>query len=129
MDFSHADLSFLCNLNPEDLRRLLRRANLISGERYTLAEAQEISALVNANRDRMERQKDYYKGERWARVRAAVLERDESTCRYCGSKERPEVHHLTYRWKDEPGEEEPEIRSCLVVCYSCHKKIHRRYST
>lgn len=128
MNFSHDDLASICEIDPEDLRRLIRRAGLIPGEVYSLEESQEISALVHANRDRMDTQKSYYKSERWARIRQSVLTRDESTCRYCGSKERPEVHHLTYAYKDEPGEEEAEIRSCLVVCFSCHKKLHRRHS-
>jgi 5-methylcytosine-specific restriction endonuclease McrA len=68
---------------------------------------------------------------RWISVREKILERDDYTCRCCGSSERLQVHHRQYHrdkstldWK-KPWEYEPIL--LITVCESCHQEGHRMF--
>ena len=56
----------------------------------------------------------------WRKVRTAVLARDKHMCRYCGSRERVEVHHLNPR---SLGRED-STRACISLCKIHHAERH-----
>ena len=64
-----------------------------------------------------------YSREVQPELRELVLERDDYTCIRCGSKERPECHHLDGILY------EPllsaDMDECITVCHECHKEIHK----
>lgn len=60
----------------------------------------------------------HYYGEEWTEVRAAVLERDDKTCRICGKTGRVEVHHIR-AWKPGMAHELPNL---ITLCAACHRQ-------
>lgn len=62
---------------------------------------------------------EYLQTEYWQQTRARILERDQHTCRDCGTAKRLEVHHLTY---ERLGCELDE--DLLTLCRDCHQARH-----
>lgn len=54
--------------------------------------------------------------------RQSVLERDNYTCKKCGSKDDLHVHHII-RWTDNV-ELRYDINNGLALCSQCHYKLH-----
>ena len=76
---------------------------------------------------RMEIMSEYWKklkDPRWQKKRLEVMERDEFTCRTCGSKaETLTVHHINYRKGVEPwGYDAGEL---VCLCEDCHSKVEK----
>ena len=62
---------------------------------------------------------DLLKDPRWQRKRLEVLQRDDFTCRWCGSKtETLHIHHGYYAKGRRPWEYNNE--SLWTVCEGCH---------
>jgi len=62
----------------------------------------------------------FLKSEYWAKVREKVLARDCNKCRYCASKKRLEVHHLTYyNHKNELN----HLDDLITLCHNCHSNV------
>jgi 5-methylcytosine-specific restriction endonuclease McrA len=60
----------------------------------------------------------YLRTEKWAKKRAAVLERDKRTCQACLTRPATQAHHTTYAHVfDEP------LFELVAVCEPCHEKI------
>ena len=57
----------------------------------------------------------------WKMKREAIFEAKGKKCEICGSKFRVEIHHKTYQHL---GNE--RLDDVLVVCHSCHSKIHKK---
>lgn len=62
---------------------------------------------------------DYLASGLWARIRAAVLTRDNNQCRLC-SKENCVVHRLNYDEATLLGE---SLDSLVSLCRECHTKV------
>lgn len=57
---------------------------------------------------------------RWQRKRLEILQRDDFTCRYCGSKDETlHVHHLQYQWGKDPWDY--HSGHLLTLCATCHE--------
>ena len=101
--------------NPEDAdswrkERFLDRESLeFTGTLF------DISGYSNSRRQ----YNDYLSSDQWRFTRKKALSRSEHKCEYCGSTERLQVHHLSYK---HIGRERPE--DLIVLCGSCHTKIH-----
>lgn len=65
--------------------------------------------------------KDFLDSSYWHMVRAYKIESCGAQCLFCGSSERLNVHHKTYRHR---GREHEHLDDLIVVCKPCHKKIH-----
>lgn len=52
--------------------------------------------------------------------RDKVRRRDQSTCRWCGSQDTLQIHHVRYR--SEGGPDVPE--NLITLCFADHKKTH-----
>ena len=57
--------------------------------------------------------------------RKRVLSKDKYTCQKCGSKEKPQTHHIN-NWS-EYKEQRLLTENGVCLCKSCHKKIHSLY--
>lgn len=67
------------------------------------------------------RYKQYLKSDKWRQKRFLVLQRDGFKCVRCGSKNRLQVHHKTYRNVfNEP------LSDLITLCNRCHKKEHKK---
>lgn len=68
------------------------------------------------------------KDPRWQRKRLEILNRDDFTCRGCGSKEKTlHVHHMYYLKGAEPWEY--HNNSLFTYCFECHDNIEQeRYA-
>jgi hypothetical protein len=55
--------------------------------------------------------------------RKRVFKRDKCRCQMpsCGSKRRPNAHHIQ-RWADQPYLRY-DVDNGITLCYSCHKRI------
>lgn len=63
------------------------------------------------------------KDPRWQKYRLAVFDRDNFTCRECGSKKRTlHAHHLFYLKNKNPWEY--PLNSIVTLCEVCHKLTH-----
>lgn len=51
-----------------------------------------------------------------------VRERDNNTCRFCGSKDRPEAHHI--RQKAYFPQLSTVIKNGVTLCHECHLRAH-----
>lgn len=51
----------------------------------------------------------------------AVYERDKGRCRLCGSTN-IQLHHIVYRSESKELINEPT--NCIMLCTSCHQKVH-----
>ena len=69
-----------------------------------------------AEKKHADREKDTH----WQKVRKAVLVRDNYRCRFCGSPNKAEVHHL----KPRSLGREDSTRNCLVLCAEHHAERH-----
>ncbi len=56
----------------------------------------------------------------WQRIRKAVLVRDCYSCRFCGTADSVEVHHL----KPRSLGREDSLENCLVLCAIHHRERH-----
>ena len=59
---------------------------------------------------------------RWRRLRTFVLARDGGRCQRCGSRIRPECHHvvpMAAGGRDEPA-------NLRTLCRACHDGLHGR---
>ena len=56
-----------------------------------------------------------------AKVRRAILERDNYQCQKCGSREDPRVHHITYA--SNGGTD--DLENLTTLCLNCHTDIHQ----
>lgn len=66
-----------------------------------------------------EQYKKYLQSEIWKYKRLSILNRDKYTCQECGSQERLEVHHKTYKnIFNEPNED------LVTLCNRCHTMEH-----
>ncbi len=90
-----------------------------------------IGYLVSGHRKtsfNREEKAHYMKSQKWREKRQIILKRDNHKCVKCHTKDRLEVHHKTY---ERLGNE--YNRDLVVLCRSCHQKIHDRlgynYST
>jgi len=65
----------------------------------------------------------YLKSDEWAHKRNLTLQRDNYSCRKCGSPNRLAIHHLSgYNLLPK------EPISCLVtLCSKCHQKQHDKF--
>lgn len=63
----------------------------------------------------------YLKSSKWKAKRKMMFELRGRACEKCRSTKRLQVHHLTYK---RVFNELPE--DLLIVCHSCHEKIHGR---
>lgn len=65
---------------------------------------------------------------RWQKKRLEVLEKNQFTCRGCGSKEKKlNVHHRMYKKGRKPWEY--ELIDLTVLCEDCHEKWHSVYES
>lgn len=62
----------------------------------------------------------YLHSKHWKRTREDALVRAGFRCECCKTNKHLTVHHLTY--KNLGHEKYPDL---LVLCWNCHKKIHR----
>lgn len=63
------------------------------------------------------------KSPQWQRKRLEIMERDDFTCRSCGSKEKTlNVHHKTYRKNADPWDYDND--NFITYCEDCHGKWH-----
>lgn len=80
----------------------------------------------------------FLRSKYWEYVKAAVLDRDDHRCRFCGSPNRLHVHHLSYYFLDKlvqekvnpndyipsPERLESEMRLLITLCDECHTRYH-----
>lgn len=78
----------------------------------------------------MNNKQDYGKAlqsEEWKSLRKKILNRDNHTCRKCGSKEKLQVHHKEY-FIDENNlffkPNEYPLGSLITLCNKCHDEVH-----
>lgn len=64
----------------------------------------------------------YLLSETWKQKRKKILDRDENRCQICGAKDDLIVHHLTYDFSYNLGDE-PDS-NLVTVCRMCHEDIH-----
>lgn len=57
----------------------------------------------------------------WNEKRNARLKIDGYRCQMCGSRNRLEVHHITYRNK----EHENVWKDLVTLCDECHDRVHK----
>ena len=69
---------------------------------------------------RTDEDKKFMKSAEWKRIRKEILERDDSTCQYCGVKRTThmQINHIDGNPKDHSKE------NLEVICSSCHKITH-----
>jgi HNH endonuclease len=60
-------------------------------------------------------------GHAWSQTRKRILAERGRKCERCDSKDRPQVHHLTY---ERVGQEAPT--DLIVLCHRCHVLEHMR---
>ena len=62
------------------------------------------------------------KDERWIKLRNAVVQYDKC-CRYCGSEDNLQVHHIKYLPSKMAWEHPRDL--LLTLCRRCHEGQHR----
>lgn len=63
------------------------------------------------------------KDPRWQKKRLEIMQRDNFTCRYCGSKDKSlVVHHVLYEHNMEPWEYDGH--KLMTLCEECHSIFH-----
>lgn len=64
----------------------------------------------------------YKRGPHWHSIRRGILERDEHTCRHCGTQEDLHVHHkIPFRMFDDHQVANDE-GNLITLCAPCHRK-------
>ena len=63
----------------------------------------------------------YLQSQKWRRLRARRIFKDRGLCAECGSREKLEVHHLTYR---RLGME--RLDDLITLCQRHHRMYHQR---
>ena len=66
-----------------------------------------------------------YKTSKWRAKRKEILERDDNTCKKCGSKEKLHIHHIYSQWYYPDYAFENEY--LITLCESCHHQYHANY--
>lgn len=66
--------------------------------------------------------KEYMQSNKWKATRQLILLRDDYSCLSCSSKDRLEIHHITYK---RMGNE--KLSDLATVCRNCHQEIHDKY--
>ena len=62
---------------------------------------------------------DYLLSDHWQKKRLKALEKAEHKCERCGTTERLQVHHLSYKNLGcEP------LEDLQVLCHKCHAELH-----
>ena len=70
----------------------------------------------------LEDKREYLRSDKWKEKRIPILERDNYSCRVCGTKDRIEVHHISYKYLgDEP------IEDLICLCRTHHQEVHDIY--
>ena len=108
-----------------------RKAKKLLNTKLSKRDRKELKAFLKKNKkkkrkykkktyqDRKKEYASYIHSKEWKELRLEILFRDGNRCRYCGSNEKLEVHHLHYRnFKREKHED------LITVCALCHKEIH-----
>ena len=67
--------------------------------------------------------KSFLNSKYWKQVKSIVLQRDNFTCRGCGSKVNLEVHHLTYK---NHYKEHEHLDDLATLCRNCHELSHAK---
>ena len=69
---------------------------------------------------RTEEDKKFMQSAEWKRIRKKILEKDNSTCQYCGIKRTThmQINHIDGNPKDHSE------KNLEVICSSCHKITH-----
>lgn len=69
---------------------------------------------------RTDEDKKFMKTAEWKKIRKRILERDDSTCQYCGIKRTThmQINHIDGNPKDHSD------NNLEVICSSCHKITH-----
>jgi 5-methylcytosine-specific restriction endonuclease McrA len=111
-------MSYKVYKSKERKRKEKARANELKGKKKTSKKrASKLKALPSWR----ERYIDYLKSPEWKTTRLRALRTWGDACQLCGSKERIEVHHRTYARLTKE-----KMEDLMVVCHSCHEKIHER---
>lgn len=67
----------------------------------------------------------------WKQKRSKIIERDNSCCRHCGSKDNLHVHHRQYhfykRWKKFKKPWLYNDNLLITLCSICHDTGHKTY--
>ncbi len=63
----------------------------------------------------------FLKSRYWWTCKQRVLQRDGGRCRWCGSSDSVEVHHLSYRHH---GNEANHLEDLVTLCRMCHASEH-----
>ena len=66
--------------------------------------------------------KVYLASKRWQEKRQKILKRDDHICQGCETKNRLEIHHISYR---KLGYE--PLEDLITLCRDCHQKQHDFY--
>ena len=102
--------------SPEDIQTLLDKHYLRGkDDHYEIVHWYENNGIGETARKR-----NNYQYRKW---RQAIIDRDK-VCQECGADKNLEVHHIKH------FAEHPELRlsddNAIVLCRSCHRKLHRR---
>lgn len=65
--------------------------------------------------------KEYLHSKHWRKTRNKALVKANFRCEQCGSNQRLQVHHLTY--KRLGNEAQGDLK---VLCSNCHRYIHKK---
>jgi hypothetical protein len=94
------------------------------GEDDDIGEIYNVETRVNLiSRNYKRVYHSYLNSEEWHDKRNKMLEYSDYKCSMCSASENLQVHHLNY---NTVGNE--SLGDLLVVCNSCHKKIHKIYN-
>lgn len=61
----------------------------------------------------------------WKAKRLSILERDDYSCKLCGSTDKLHVHHIKYTGKAWEAPDE----NLITLCSCCHKIVHKKNIT
>lgn len=64
--------------------------------------------------------REYLLSEHWQKLRKKRLSNANRTCYACGSRERLDVHHRTYK---RVGRE--HLSDLIILCRDCHEAVHK----
>ena len=64
-----------------------------------------------------------FRGENWNEMRNKCYERDNSTCRKCGSKQRLAAHHIIPYIKSKDN----SLTNLITLCNSCHTTMENKF--